>query len=530
MRFTMSRRAVAVAITFAALAPLGLAAQRGGFGPMQQERKVVAQFDKDGNKRLDAAERKVAREWLATQPSGGFGGRRGGPFGGGAAEPPVPGRNLTPADVKAYPGAPVYDPAAIRTVFLQFEAGDWEQELAAFNNTDVDVPASATIDGKVYKDVGVHFRGMSSYFMVPEGRKRSLNLSFDFSDDKQMLGGYKTLNLLNAAGDPSFLRAVLYTEIASHYLPTPKMNYMRVVINGESWGLYVNAQQFNKDFTRDFFKSTNGARWKVPGSPGGRAGFNYLGENAADYKQMYQITSKDDPKAWADLINVFKILNETPPDKLEAALAPVFDVDGALRFLAVEVALVNSDGFWTRASDYSLYQDVKGVIHVVPHDVNEAMGAEEGGGRRGGGPGGFRGRGPGGPPPGGDPNGPPPGMMGPGGPGGFPGRGGFGQGGPELDPLVGLNDNSKPLRSKLLAVPGLRAKYLSYVREIADKWLDWNTLGPLAQKYHDSIAADVKADTRKLFDDEGFENGLASVKRFADARRAYLLKATAPAQ
>ena len=51
------------------------------------------------------------------------------------------------------------------------------------------------------------------------------------------------------------------------------MNYMRVVINGENWGLYVNAQQFNKDFTRDFFKSTKGARWKVPGSPGGRGGF-----------------------------------------------------------------------------------------------------------------------------------------------------------------------------------------------------------------------------------------------------------------
>ena len=99
------------------------------------------------------------------------------------------------------------------------------------------------------------------------------------------------------------------------------MNYMRVVINGESWGLYLNAQQFNKDFTRDFFNSTKGARWKVPGSPGGRAGFNYLGDNVADYKRLYQITSKDDPKAWADLINVFKVLNETPPDKLEAALA-----------------------------------------------------------------------------------------------------------------------------------------------------------------------------------------------------------------
>src|SRR6476659_8527525 len=276
-----------------ALLPFGVAAQRGGVGfggPMQQERKILAQFDKNGDKRLDPTERKAAREWLATQPSGGFGGRRGGPFGNAAA--PAPGRKLTPADVKSYASAPVYYPATIRTVFLQFEESDWEQELASFNNTDVDVPATTTIDGKIYKDVGVHFRGMSSYFMVPEGRKRSLNLAFDFADEKQQFGGYKTLNLLNAASDPTFLRAVLYTEISSHYTPTPKMNYIRVVINGESWGLYLNTEQFNKDFTRDFFKSTKGARWKTPGSPGGQAGFNYLGDGAAEYKRSYEMTSK----------------------------------------------------------------------------------------------------------------------------------------------------------------------------------------------------------------------------------------------
>ena len=89
---------------------------------------------------------------------------------------------------------------------------------------------------------------------------------------------------------------------------------------------------------------------------------------------------------------------------------------------------------------------------------------------------------------------------------------------------MGLNDESKALRSKLLAAPALRARYLSSVHEIAEKWLDWKTLGPLAQKYHTLIADDVKADTRKLFDNEGFESGIESVKRFADARREYLLK------
>src|SRR4051812_16905228 len=70
-----SRRRVAwmAATSIAVLAILQPAAtaQRGGFGgpPMGQERKILAQFDKDGNKRLDAAERKAAREWLATQPA-----------------------------------------------------------------------------------------------------------------------------------------------------------------------------------------------------------------------------------------------------------------------------------------------------------------------------------------------------------------------------------------------------------------------------------------------------------------------------
>ncbi len=525
MRLTTKTLAVGIVI---AAVPLAVLAQRGGFGPpMQQERKVLKQFDKNGDKRLDAAERKAAREWLASQPAMGFG-RRGGPFGGGAAEPPAAGRKVTAADVKSYSGASVYDPATLRTAFLQFEDADWEQELAAFNNTDVDVPATVTIDGKVYKDVGVHFRGMSSYFMVPEGRKRSLNLSFDFADAKQQLGGYKTLNLLNANGDPSFLRPVLYTEIASHYVPTPKMNYMRVVINSENWGVYVNTQQFNKDFTRDYFNSTTGARWKVPGSPGGRAGFNYLGDDPAAHKGTYQITSKDDPKAWGDLIKVFKVLNETPADKLEAALSPIFDIDGALKFLAVEVALVNSDGFWTRASDYSLYEDDKSVLHVLPHDVNEGLGAEEGP------PGGRRGGRAGGPPPdmGGAPFPFPPPGAGP--DGGFGAGRGFGRGpmggGPDLDPLVGLDDDSKPLRSKLLAVPALRAKYLAYVRDVADNWLDWNRLGPIARTYHDLIAEDVKIDTRKLGTNEGFDAGMESLRTFAQQRRAFLLRSTASAK
>ena len=42
---------------------------------------------------------------------------------------------------------------------------------------------------------------------------------------------------------------------------------------------------------------------------------------------------------------------------------------------------------------------------------------------------------------------------------------------------------SKPLISRLLAVPSVRARYLGYVRTIAIEWLDWKRLGPIVDSY-----------------------------------------------
>lgn len=472
---------LAAAVALVAASP---ALAQGGFGGgVTGDLAVVERFDADHNGRLDADERKAARAWLRSSgASGGFRRRFGrfGPSGGTVA----PGRALAPADVASGGPAPLYDPTALRTIFLTFDAPDWADELDAFYGTDVDVPATMVVDGRTYRDVGVHFRGQSSYRMLPDGVKKSLNLSLDFAHPEQRLGGYRTLNLLNGNGDPTLVRTMLYAEIARHYIPVARTNYARVVINGESWGIYVNSQQFNADFTREHFGDRKGARWKVPGSPRGQGGMEYLGDAAGPYRRLYEIKTKDDPKAWADLIALFRVLNETPLERLEAALAPLLDIDGVLRFLALEVTLVNSDGYWARASDYSIYQDPKGRFHVVPHDFNEGLSEERG----------F----------------------------GFGGRAGA-----TLDPLVGLNDTAKPLRSRLLAVPALRDRYLAYVRDIATKWLDWKTVEPVVRQYQALIADDVRLDTRKLYSFEAFQSGLGtgsdSLKEFLDRRRAYLL-------
>ena len=499
--------------------------------PVVGERKVVGQFDNNRDGRLDTTERKSARAWLADQPPVGliatFAQRPGGITAiraGRGYAPTSPGSRVTPADVRSGGNAPLYDTGVLRTIFLEFENPDWEKELEEFKNTDVEVPATMTVDGAVYRDVGVHFRGASSFMFVPEGSKRSLNLALDFVHEDQHLLGYRTLNLLNVNSDPTFTRALLYTEISRHYLPTPKANYVRVVINGESWGVYVNTQQYNSDFLREWFPSTRGARWKVPGSPFGQGGMRYLGEDLEAYKKIYEIKTRDDVKSWAALTNFFKVLTETPLESLEAALTPIFNIDGALRFLALEMALANTDGYWTRASDYNLYLDEQGKLHIIPHDVNEAFEHQAVGG----------GPGRGGPPPAAnapaaDGRGavPPPAAPPQGPPGQAPRPPEYSRR-VDLDPLIGLDDASKPLRSRLLAVPALRARYLAYVQEIAEKWLDWKTLEPLVRQYQGLIAEEVKADTRKLYSFERFHSDVAdaptSIKSFVDRRRAFLLQ------
>ena len=328
---------------------------------------LVAQFDRNADKQLDYTERTAAREYMAAHPE-----LRRPVRGGRINRTGSAGAKLGPADVKMYPATvPLYAPDALRTVFLEFERSDWEQELEAFWHTDVEVPATLTVDGKRYEKIGVSFRGNNSFTAVPSGLKRPLSLTIDFGR-KQDLLGHTSINLLNANQDPTFLRSVLYLDVAREYIPAVKANFVRVVINGASWGLYVNQQTFSKEFVQEAFKTTGGTRWKSPNNSVG-GGFSYLGDDIGLYKRWYEIKGADRPEEWRALVQATKILSETPVDRLEAALTPVMDLDEVLKFLALDITLVNNDGYWRDGSDFNVYRNRDGRFILTPHDANEGF-------------------------------------------------------------------------------------------------------------------------------------------------------------
>ena len=109
----------------------------------------------------------------------------------------------------------------------------------------------------------------------------------------------------------------------------------------------------------------------------------------------------------------------------------------------------------------------------------------------------------------------------------------------ELDPFAGSEGQRNALLSRLLAVPTLRTRYLTYMRDIATDWLDWKKIEPIVRSWQALIGPDVKTDGHKLFPYSKFcatlttdgENpgmrpaggpGL-SLKSFFEKRRAYLL-------
>ena len=506
---------------------------RGGRGSRGQRIQLLPQFDKDGDGILNKAERVEARKFVLEKRGGGGerggdrggsrGGRPSGPDGDRGGRPPRPdgnrggrpprpdgdrgGRPPRPGDdrggrpprpddrggreeptrdfSKAEKLSPsnekpskkgLYHEGTLRTLFITTKDDEWKEEMEAFYRTDVAVPADLIVDGKLYKDVGLKYRGNSSYFSVSPDLKRSINLYIDHKHDGQKLLGYKTLNLLNSNSDPTFMREVIYSHIARNYIPAFKGNFIKVVINGESWGIYSNIQQYNKDFLEDNFNTRGGVRWKIGAGGGGRGNLRYPGEKKEDYAG-FQLRTDGADDAWTELRQFTKLFDETPLDLLEEKLSDRFNLDGALWSLALE-CVFQDEGYFTRGSDYNLYLDPDGRFQLLQHDGNEVMNI-------------------------------------PGGPG-MP----SGLDGPKLEPFYNADNEDRPLMHKLFQVPQIKARYRHHLKTITEEWIDWGKIGPLVAGYSELISDEIEKDVRKHSSFDAFRKG--QVENSSDGRRTKL--------
>ena len=462
--------------------PGGMPPFGGGRRGPQPPEKLVKKFDTDEDGKLTGAERQAA---LDTRGGGSLSLISEESLGEGVQNDVQASLDTVPA------GSPsLYDAHTLRTLYLRFHHEDWSEQMSSFYRTDIEVPAELIVDGKVYPGVGVHFRGTSSYFTVGS-EKKSFNIAVDYGEDGQRLYGYKTLNLLNGHVDASFLREVLYNRISRDYIPAMETNFVKLVINGENWGVYINLQQYNKDFLAEWFDTKEGIRWKV--GPGRGGALAYAGDDPSAYQETYQLKTSTVENPWEGLITLTKMLDDATPDaELVESLPSLLNVDQVLWQLAVSNVFMDDDGYIHKGGDYALYQDVNGRFHLVPHDNNESLrfGRSGRGGPGGGGPGGWS-------------------------------WGDLTDG--MVSPTTHEDNPGRPLIKRLLSNPQWRARYLAHVRTVVDEWLDWEVFEPIVKEYQTLIDAEVQRDDKKLYGYEDFTiDAPMDIKRFVTARRELL--------
>jgi spore coat protein CotH len=391
----------------------------------------------------------------------------------------------------------LYDEAVLRTIYLEFSQADWWSQLQRNYAAAENIPADLTIDGVLYPDVGVRFRGTTSYRNTGNSPKKSFNIEVNDTHPDQRVMGYRTLNLNNAYNDPSFIREVLYFNLARRYIPTARANFVLLVINGESWGVYANIQQINREFIEEWFPSSDGTRWRAGdgfgggpggmpgGGPGGGAGggfsggasaLTWLGSDQAAYEAAYDVRTNDTPQGWAGLIAACDVLNNTTLEELASSANQAIDVERSLWYLAVENTFVDEDGYLFKGADYYLYWEPEtGRLHPIQHDGNEVLGAAA--------------------------------RLGP----------------TSWTPTQGDADPSRPLISRLLSVPAFRESYLSHMRSLANDALDLAALEPKIEEYRSLIRDEVMVDSKKLYSNADFESSIEDIKSFIESRRAFLL-------
>lgn len=321
-----------------------------------------------------------------------------------------------------------YSTTSIEEVKITFEQENWKYLLDSLRfNGDGQLQATIEINGNTYEQVGLCYRDSRSF--QPGAKRNGLSLKLDYINKGQNHQGYTTIQLSSALRDPSMVREVLFYEIARQYMPAPKANYAKVDINGEYYGLFVNVEAIDKSFLQSHFGNSDGSFYKCSPDVGQRAsegcksyvyGSLQLDNNATCLEDNFEKLSN---KGWNDLMEFTKQLS-----KGLDAIEQYLHVDRTLWMLALNNVMVNLSSYSGQYSQsYYLYKDATGQFNPVIWDTNLSFGSYK--------------------------------------------NTGIGsdlniEQLQQLDPLLHLENETKPLISVLLADSHYKKRYLSHLRTI----------------------------------------------------------------
>ncbi len=247
---------------------------------------------------------------------------------------------------------------------------DWDR-LNADIWTEQYSPAVLVKDGEIIPDAGLRFRGGRPRLF----RKKSLKLDFT---KEHLFDGREELNLNAAAMDDDYITEPLaYWFYERCGLEAARARFVRVELNGEFWGLFIDVEQVDQRGLERFGLDPEGALYKAVGIVGSLRkldGITYQGQSYTYETQYEKKTRKSEP--FDDLIDFIHGLYDTPQAQMDAYLGTSLDVDQYVNYLAISNAMCVWDNM---QHNYYFFRDTRGSgkWRVIPWDLDHAWGEWE---------------------------------------------------------------------------------------------------------------------------------------------------------
>lgn len=298
-----------------------------------------------------------------------------GACGGSSAEPePEPG---VPPPMTGWGDATVFGGGVLRYEFT-LEPAAFDQ-LIATAAAERYVPATLTVSGEPVGMVGLRFKG-SDGTLTPcfeNGRqvcaKASFKVRFDFVDPARRFQALSRLNFHSMIDDPTLLHERLNAKFfADMEIQAPRVSHAELTVNGENKGLFAVVEEVDQVFVQD--------RWKGNGNLYKEAWPNDVDADA--YADALE-TNTSAPNH-SGMVAFAQGLTTAQPAELPGVLNHFADVDYLLRYLAVDRAISNYDGFTTFYCDdlghgcsnhnYYWYQsEGETRFWLVPWDLGDSL-------------------------------------------------------------------------------------------------------------------------------------------------------------
>ena len=161
----------------------------------------------------------------------------------------------------------------------------------------------------------MRYKGNSTFCLPNDNLnpKVPYNIDMYYFIEEQQLLGYNKMKLANAWMDPTFVKQIVSSNIYRKYLPTGESNLVKLNVQGNYVGLYVNDESINKQFLKKHFDEKSGPLFKcdnidrfcdTSGAPSAMPpNLYYMGDDTTLYYDSYDMKST---QGWEELVNLVK--------------------------------------------------------------------------------------------------------------------------------------------------------------------------------------------------------------------------------